>query len=272
MRLLLFLACLFTTVAASSQELFINTEPASNMAAHSVGLRYNMSAYSNDGILRTQINPEIMYGASTRWMLHASAFANNWYGRDYQLRGFNAYAKYRFYSNDALQKHFRIAAFGRLSATTAPCPFSEVNIEGDYSGFSAGIVATQLLHKLAVSGSLAYSSILPGTADFLERGHDLEYTLSFGYLLLPKVYHTYRQTNLNVYLEFLGKTQWTEVNTDRDNRMQGGYMDIAPGLQLIIHSRARIDFSVRRQLYADMPRLANTSCFMRLEYNIFNIY
>jgi hypothetical protein len=270
-KLYLFVLIALTCSAVSAQELFINTEPASNMATHSLGLRWNSSAFTHEGILRSQINPELMYGASTRWMIHASAFANNWYSSEYKLRGYNAYAKYRFFSRDGLQKHFRMAAFGRVSVMTVPCPFSEVNIEGDYSGFAAGIVATQLLHKLAISSSLAYNRILPGSEDLLKQGEDLEYTLSFGYLLLPFKYHTYKQTNVNVYMEFLGKTQRSNMS-DADNGMTtGGYLDAAPGIQFIIYSRARIDLSWRKQLYGDMPRLSTQSVFVRLEYNIFNL-
>jgi hypothetical protein len=58
--------------------------------------------------------PSIRVGVSKKFMICGNAFVSN---RTEQLKweGGSLYAKYRFLSNDAVQKHFRMAAFGTMS-------------------------------------------------------------------------------------------------------------------------------------------------------------
>jgi hypothetical protein len=79
-------------------------------------------------------------------------------------------------------------------------------------------------------------NLLP--ADF--GSESLGYTLSSGLLVYPKSYRSYKQTNVNVYLEFLGKS-----NLGKKEHV----LDAAPALQFIINSNFRIDVSQRVQLW-----------------------
>src|SRR6185312_11330270 len=93
-----------------SQELYVSTEPASNTATHSVGIRlenqgYFIPGYKNRGIV------EVMYGASKNLMLHSSIYQSNYYQNSQRFEGVSAYAKYRFFSVDSVQSHFRGALF-----------------------------------------------------------------------------------------------------------------------------------------------------------------
>ncbi|MBC7398860.1 MAG: hypothetical protein H7289_02860, partial [Mucilaginibacter sp.] len=89
------------------------------------------------------------------------------------------------------------------------------------------------------------------------------YSLSAGYLLLPKVYQNYNQVNLNLYAEILGKT----------NPGHGqSYLDAAPGVQLIFNSLVRVDFSYHTPLYNNMIRTSVNTYLVRVEYNLFNIF
>jgi hypothetical protein len=203
-------------------------------------------------------------------MVHANAYINNLYSNDYRFRGVNLYAKYRFLSKDNMQEHFRMAAFARISQIFQPGYSPEVNIEGEYSGANAGVVATQLLHKLAIASSITYNKIFASSTDYLKAGQGLDYTLSFGYLLFPKSYIGYKQTNFNLYLELLGKTQWATM-PGMDETMNTGYLDAAPGIQFIFHSITRLDFSWRTQLISNMDRPYTNAFFIRLEHNIFNV-
>lgn len=104
------------SIASNAQELFALTEPASNMAARSIGFRLDNSIM--DEISTSKINyhliPEIRVGVSKKLMVQGGAFISN---RNDRLRveGGSLYAKYRFLSNDAMQRHFRMAVFGRIS-------------------------------------------------------------------------------------------------------------------------------------------------------------
>ncbi len=69
-------------------------------------------------------------------------------------------AKYRFYSQDDLNSHFRMAAFGRYSFNSADIHQEQIEILGHNTGFEAGIIATKLIKKLAISSSVSFEKAL----------------------------------------------------------------------------------------------------------------
>jgi hypothetical protein len=81
--------------------------------------------------------------------------------------------------------------------------------------------------------------------------------------MLPKEYVDYNQTNLNLMVEILGQTLG-----DRN----GSYLDIAPSVQFIFKSQARIDIGYRQQLMSSMYRTAPNGFLLRFEYLIFNAF
>jgi hypothetical protein len=82
-------------------------------------------------------------------MFRASVFVSN---RNTELvtEGASFYSKYRIYSTDDLNSHFRLAAFGRYSFNNATFTRTNWNCGAQYC-FEAGIVATKLIKKVAVS-------------------------------------------------------------------------------------------------------------------------
>lgn len=251
---------------SSAQELYVNTEPASNMATHSVGIRLENQGYFNP-VYKDRSTLEIMYGASKNWMVHGSLYASNYYEANHHFEGGSVYAKYRFLSIDSVQKHFRGAFFVKASSINNPLHNQEISLEGDNSGAQGGVVFTQLLHKLALAASASYLQAFDNRGGFdlpVQNSKDaVAYTLSAGYLLLPKSYTNYNQLNLNLYVELLGK----------NNPGYGqSYLDVAPAVQLIFNSVCRLDFSFRTPIYNDMVRTSKNTYLIRLEYNIFNIF
>jgi hypothetical protein len=249
-----------------SQELYVNTEPASNMATHSVGIRLENQGYANPEY-KNRTSLEIMYGASKSLMVHGTLYASNYYQNQQHFEGGSVYAKYRFLSIDSVQSHFRGAVFGKVSSISNPLVNQEISLEGDNSGFQTGVVFTKLIHKLAVSGSASYLHAFDNRGGYgipIGNAHDaVGYTLSAGYLLLPKKYENYSQVNLNVYAELLGKT----------NPGYGqSYLDVAPAVQLIFNSFFRVDFSYRTPLYNNAIRTSGNTYLIRLEYNLFNVF
>src|SRR5258708_5098208 len=140
---------------AFSQELYVNTEPASNMATHSIGIRLENQGYFNPEY-KNRTSLEVMYGASKNLMVHGTLYASDYYQNSQHFEGGSVYAKYRFLSVDSVQKHFRGAVFAKLSDINNPLVNQEIALEGDNSGFQTGVVFTQLLHKLALSASASY--------------------------------------------------------------------------------------------------------------------
>jgi hypothetical protein len=266
MKHLLLALCLWAMACpVFSQELYVNTEPASNMATNSLGIRVEDQGYFTP-TYKNRETLELMYGASRHLMVHGSVYVSDYYENQQHFEGGSVYMKYRFLSVDSVQKHFRGAFFTKLSSIDNPVVNQEITLEGDNSGLQSGFVFTQLLHKLALSGTISYLHAWDNAGGFnlpvANAKNAVAYTLSSGYLLLPKAYKDYSQVNVNVYAELLGKT----------NPGYGqSYLDAAPAVQLIFNSLIRVDFSYRIPLYNSMIRNTDHMYLVRLEYNLFNL-
>jgi len=258
-----------------AQELYVSTEPASNMPAKSIGLRLNnylMPPYQNSkfGVKNNEFmyrfNPEIMWGISKHYMLHINMYASNMHQEYLKFEGASLYLKYRFLSMDHSHKHFRMAAYLKSSLINNKIQYHDLNLSGDNSGIGVGIVATQLLNKLAVSFTGGYIKAINNINNDLVSGQPTQafnYSLSSGYLVLPIKYKNYNQPNFNLYAEFLGK-----YNPETEEH----FIDFAPALQVIIKSKMRVDFAYRRQIAGTMLRINNQEFILKFEYNFFNAY
>lgn len=267
MKFLIILCGLFLSITVAGQELFVFTEPASNMATKSIGVRLNnfLQRQKASGTINYSVVPELMFGVSKKLMVHGDLFFSR--GRkSFGFDGGSVYGKFRFFSVDDVQKHFRMAAFGRFSKIDAPIQAAEINLYGYNSGWESGVVATQLLHRVALASSVSFVQAQnngKGNNYPDQNGNAINYTLSFGKLLLPKSYTSYRQTNLNLMVEFLN-----QYNTGAGTY----FADVAPSLQVIINSVARVDVGYRKQLKGNLPRNSSNAVLLRLEYNFFNLY
>ncbi len=266
MKKYLFLVALLATSHAFAQELFVYTEPASNMPSKTIGIRLTQSFLKDQftGATNYQLLPEVMFGVNKNLMLHAEGFISN-RNKGLSYEGLAVYGKYRFFSKDDVHTHFRMAAFGRISTNNSDIHQEEIDINAQNSGYQAGVIATQLLHKVALSSSVSYvQAINNGSANKFptaQSNQAINYTFSFGKLLLPKEYTNYNQTNLNLMVEFLGQKL---VGNSKS------YLDIAPSLQLIIHSQTRVDIGYRQQIYSDASRTAPNGFLIRIEHLLFN--
>jgi hypothetical protein len=76
MKIILMLACCFAVHAATAQELFTYSEPASNMPSKSFALRANNYLMQNkaSGNYSYAFAPEIMLGVSKKLMFHVESF------------------------------------------------------------------------------------------------------------------------------------------------------------------------------------------------------
>ena len=250
-----------------SQELFVFTEPASNMPAKSVGIR-TMNMFGTEGSnkkLNYHLMPEIMVGVNNKFMFHLQGFLSN-VNNSFNAEGGSIYAKYRFLSKDDVHQHFRMALFGKASYNNALLHQEEIETSGHNSGFEGGLIATQLLHKVALSSSVSFENAI-----FNNVHHDpvtqpnsaVNFTLSIGKLMLPKEYTDYNQTNMNLMVELLGQKL---VGSSKN------FIDIAPSIQFIFNSVARVDLGCRTQLAGNMERTSTTTYVVKLEYNFFSVW
>src|SRR5574343_1233018 len=184
-----------------SQELFVVTDPASNVPANSLAVNVMQSLFKEE--MKSGYNyhfmPEVTYGLNKNIMFRASAFISN---RSNQLvtEGGSFYTKYRFYSSDDLNSHFRMAAYGRYSFNRADIHQEQIEIVGHNTGFETGIIATKLIKKVAISSSVSFEKALDNRPNYpfpISMGNNAtNYTLSFGKLMYPKQYTNFKQTNI----------------------------------------------------------------------------
>ncbi|HEY6978165.1 MAG TPA: hypothetical protein VH396_17815 [Chitinophagaceae bacterium] len=267
MKKILFLLLLCRSVS-QAQELFVYTEPASNMPANSLGARVTNMFMKEQYSAHYQYHlvPELMWGANKKFMLHADGFISN-QTKNLSFEGGSFYVKYRFLSNDRVHNHFRMAAYGRISFNNNEIQQEEIDLYGYNSGYQAGIVATQLLNKFALSGNINYAHATDNGSNNKfpsnQSASAVNYSFSVGKLMLPKEYVSYKQVNLNLMVEVLGQTL---VGNRRS------YLDVAPALQFIFNSQLRIDAGYRKQLYSSMYRTSPNGFLVRFEYLFFNAF
>ncbi len=267
MKLIFSFLLLLIGLFGVSQELFVYTESASNMAKGNLMLRCMTSVMkeSKGDAYNNHLMPELMYGINSKWMVNLAAFISN---RSTELvtEGGMAYIKYKFFNNDDVQKHFRMAAFTRYSNNNASIHQEEINLIGHNTGAEFGLVATQLLHKLAISSGLSFIQAFDNDKNEFPKqqaNSALYGTLSFGQLIFPLKYTSYKQTNLNVMCEFIGEKL---LSNDKY------FIDAAPSIQFIFNSTMRLDFAYRFQLSSNMVRTASNGFLIRFEYNFYNLF
>jgi hypothetical protein len=260
---------LMTGYVLTAQELYVFSEPASNVPAKSVSVKYSgkfLKSSHNDRIEQRHM-PEVMLGLSKEWMLRASTTMSDMYSSNLRWESAKLYTKYRFLSNDDVHRHFRMAAFAEASYSRNEMMYDELSLDGDQSGIQGGVILTQLWDKLAVSTTLGYLQVIQsqpplhhvGMEKFPEQAFN--YSLSAGYLLLPRHYTSYKQTNVNLYAELLGQQTL-------DNKKF--YVDFAPAIQFIFNSTAKLNAGYRIQLNSDMNRMAQNRLQLSFEYVFLN--
>ena len=271
MKKSIFLCIIFCSLAAKGQELYVYTEPASNMPAHSLSTKlsanYIGKLQGNQNRFMQRYTPELMFGISKRWMIHVGGTFADMHTTNFRWESVYLYGKYRFISKDDLHSHFRMAAFADASYSRSPFHYDEVSLQGDKSGVQAGIIATQLWNKLAVSATVSHVQALDESRNDKVQYNPsriyqvMNYSLSAGYLLLPFEYVDYKQTNLNLYAEVL-----SQQSLDR----KAYYLDLAPAIQLIFNSNAKLNIGYRFELNGDMQRMTSSSWLISFERTFLN--
>ena len=263
MRIFLVLFLSFIPSLSSAQELYINTEPASLIPKGTKVVRLNHhSIFLNGtnimgGIGNAIImSPSISYGLSKKIMVSGSfQFSNKPYEQDmmpnFGFSGFKIYSKQRILTTDKQKYHTRLSSFIKYSYHDNKFMKDNLDIELQDTGFEFGIIATQLINKLAISVTSALTRISNIDEKYTSGStvkwqkinlNTIQNSISAGYLLFPRKYKSYKQTNFNLYLEYLTNTILTRNFPDRYHKFSS---TLAPGIQFIIMSRSRLDFSYK---------------------------
>lgn len=294
MRLLIILLLCLTGNTLSAQELFPNSEPASTVPKGVLGIRQVNETYKEVNIYRNLFALRGMYGITPKLTLMVTGSVSNHhdvnfppnlvfhthngsqtiYGTGqfqrgivypYKFTGVYMLAKYRVFTSDGENSHFRIALYADWSNVKAAHDESEPNLLDDTKGYGGGFILTALKNRLAVS--LTSGGIIPGSyrgfspdslggpliPTEIKYGKAIKYSLSFGYLFLPFRYKNYKQTNLNLYMELIGKSYQgatvyqygglVQVPVQTPLLQSGHYLEVHPAVQFIFNSNLRIDIS-----------------------------
>jgi hypothetical protein len=262
-------ALLCTALAGTvmAQELYVFSEPASNMPARSLTVKGSAYLGNSKGTPQ-RYTPEVMLGISSKFMVHAGTSFSNMHSPETRWESIYLYAKYRFLSVDEVHRHFRMALFADGSYSRNDYHFDEVSIQGDRSGVQLGIIATQLINKLAVSGTVSHIQAFdPSRKNKLLRDQRsfeaINYSLSAGYLVLPFEYTGFNQLNMNLYIELLGQR-----TLDRG----GYYNDLAPAIQFIFNSNSKLNIGYRFQLGSNQFRGMTRGFLVSFEHSFFNFF
>jgi hypothetical protein len=281
----------------NAQELFINTEPASNVPKGVLGIKVLGETHQEVNVWRKVGVLRLMYGLTPKLTVMVNFSESNHHGDSlpynltshthlangttvyytgsiqrgivypYRFSGIDCYAKYRFFTSDGQNMHLRMAVYGEWSNVNVAHDEAEPTLLDDTKGYGGGLIVTYLKNRFATS--LTSGVIIPGTyketedlsrwtginiltTTKIQYGRALLYNLSFGYLLYPKKYESYNQNNWNIYLEFIGKSHeaakiWQNgdaVEVKTPLLMANSYVEVRPGIQKIIDSNLRIDFSM----------------------------
>ncbi|MGC4021709.1 MAG: hypothetical protein QM734_07080 [Cyclobacteriaceae bacterium] len=280
-------ACFFIfTLSARltlAQELYPLNEPASSVPKSVVGVRVFTQNYKDLGYNRSLKGIRVMYGLTSKLSIIAVASISNHHRPKlpvdliyhfkrarylpYTYNGTYLFAKYRFISIDRKYSHLRITAYGEWSNVSVAHEEAEPNLMDDTGGYGYGIITTWLKNRFAAS--LTYGYIKPNPYSETQvinngnttvstkfwYGDAVKYNLSLGYRVAPAHYKDYDQPNLNIYLEFMGKTygsarivqngQELSINSPVAGRLWGSYyIEAHPGIQYIVKSNLRFDLSM----------------------------
>lgn len=209
--IILFLLTLVFSVQATGQELYILNEPASSVPKGVWGLRLFSQNYKEYSTTRSLHALRVMYGATPRLSLMATASVSNHHDRKlpkdlinhthvgnqtnyytaaikrgvhypYQFNGIYLFAKYRFITRDDKNKHFRMAAYVDWSNVGVAHDEAEPNLMDDTGGYGFGIISTWLKNRFAAS--LTTGFIKPGSYSEMQRditgGPDLPTKIQYG--------------------------------------------------------------------------------------------
>lgn len=288
-----FLLVIFLT-GAHAQELFPHAEPASNIPKGVLGIRYLNESFKEIPSQRSRYwnGLRFMYGVTGRFTIMATGSVSNHHPAKFPadlrkyfinhhqktykqnptlFEGINVYAKYRIFSLDEKQKHLRIALYGEAGKSFVPHDEAEPGLNGDNTGFGGGVIITQLYKRFAASFTTGFQHPLiyvdKKQSITFKSGDATMYKLSLGYRLLPFNYSSYKDINVNIYLEFINKhytgAEMTLYGLPYDfsiyqlfdkniyNSLQENkYSELRPSIQFIFNSNTRIDLGMAAPIYS----------------------
>jgi hypothetical protein len=234
--------------AVYAQELFIFSDAAANVAKGRKQIDFLLAANKDVNFTNSLIG--IRYGTTgnltTKAYIRLNPNAEGKFFGDPEIENV-----YRFYSNDSKNYHLRMVLFNHVRFPSSPAnslnsnlhqsaTLPKINSTDNYS-VTLGYAATRLSNKLAVNFDISYNLNIP-KGDF-KYGDYIKGGISFGRLVLPEVYRSYDQANLNLYLEskayYFNKNKFNNAEISNSG---GKRLELMFGSQIIIRSTMLVEF------------------------------
>lgn len=274
-QILLSVVLLLKGGAAWSQELYVATDPASNMPAKAIGFRFNYKGMESPSRIMSRYQAEVRVGITKKLMAMGSLGFSDYYQPKTQYEGIQLGAQYRVFSIDKVHRHFRGAIWARYSHSLNAQHMSDLNLSGDHSGITFGGTLTQLIHKVAISSSWGWSNVYYAQKESgFDQGKTITGSLSIGALAYPWRYQSsFKKTNVNLYLETLGGWNSGYEGLVGPHPIQNGHwIDLQPAIQFIFNSQTRIDLAYRFELDAHVRRMGPNMVVFRIEHLLFKAW
>src|SRR5215203_1873903 len=103
-EIIAFFSFILLFYCSEGQELYVYSEPASNMPTNSISTKLSANLGDNYGAFQQRYTPEVMFGFSKKVMVHAGTSFSNMNTANIKWESVFLYGKYRFLSKDDVHK------------------------------------------------------------------------------------------------------------------------------------------------------------------------
>lgn len=273
-RIILILLFTLSALVSYSQELYIVTHPAANLSKNRLEFRNAVMGYDNFNYYHSYF--ALNYGLLGNLTIYNDVYYSLDQGYKF-LGNYEFAARYRIRDYDKRNYHLRTAyqtgviipvnaqpiVDGAVEYEIHPghkvkfynfvnditIPSVDFHTTDNYT-YKNDLIVTNLTGKFAATGEMGFNINFPKN-DF-KFGNYFDWSLSFGYLVLPKVYKSYDDVNINLYWEnkayyfYKNKFLGTEIANS------GGFrLDTYLGIQSIFFSSLMLEFSFKIPVHSN---------------------
>jgi len=274
LRVLFIIFFSFTAFYSYSQELYIVTHPAANLSKNRLEFRNAVMGYDNFSYYHSYF--AVNYGLLGNLTIYNDVYYSLDQGYKF-LGNYEFAARYRIKDFDKRNYHLRTAYQTGLVIPVNAEPIVDGAVEyeihpghkvkfynfvnditipsvdfhtTDNFTYKNDLIITNLTGKFAATGEMGFNINFPKN-DF-KFGNYFDWSLSFGYLVLPKVYESYDDVNINLYWEnkayyfYKNKFLGTEIANS------GGFrLDTYLGIQSIFFSSLMLELSYKIPVHSN---------------------
>lgn len=257
-----------------SQELYIVSHPAANLSKNRIELRNNVMGYDNFNYYHNSF--ALNYGLLGNLTLYNDVY----YSLDQGYKFFGNYefaARYRIKDFDKKNYHIRTAFQSGVVIPVNAKPIVDGAVEyeihpghkvkfynfvnditipsvdfhtTDNYTIKNDLIVTNLVDKFSATGEMGFNVNMPQNE--FKFGNYFDWSLSFGYLLLPREYKSYNDVNVNLYLENKAYYFYKNQFLGNDILNSGGFrLDSYLGIQSIFFSSLMVEMSYKIPVHSN---------------------